>query len=126
VGFAVTQRTYPGALFVAASGYHHHVGLNTWAGTDLPPADPVGPGLREFSVRLPGRDAWPGVAARLRRHRVPVEEVWDRGQHLAVRIRDPDGIGVVVEVPSGGELSWPGRRLAGVGGLTDVPDDLIE
>ncbi len=31
LGLAVTQRTYPGALFLAAGGYHHHVGLNTWA-----------------------------------------------------------------------------------------------
>jgi catechol 2,3-dioxygenase len=26
----VTQRSYPGARFLAADGYHHHVGLNTW------------------------------------------------------------------------------------------------
>ena len=24
--------SYPGALFLSAGGYHHHVGLNTWAG----------------------------------------------------------------------------------------------
>ena len=28
---------YPGALFVAAGGYHHHLGLNTWAGEGAPP-----------------------------------------------------------------------------------------
>ncbi len=28
---------YPGALFVSAGGYHHHVGLNTWAGEGAPP-----------------------------------------------------------------------------------------
>lgn len=27
---AVTQRSYPGACFLAADGYHHHLGLNTW------------------------------------------------------------------------------------------------
>ena len=32
VGFDVTVSSYPGALFVSAGGYHHHVGLNTWAG----------------------------------------------------------------------------------------------
>lgn len=26
----VMQRSYPGARFLAADGYHHHVGLNTW------------------------------------------------------------------------------------------------
>lgn len=32
------------ALFVAADGYHHHIGMNLWAGPDAPktPADAVG------------------------------------------------------------------------------------
>ncbi len=30
LGFEPTVRGYPGALFVSAGGYHHHVGLNTW------------------------------------------------------------------------------------------------
>ena len=54
VGFAPTLRRYPGALFVAAGGYHHHLGLNTWAGVGVapPPADAVG--LRRFTVRGSG------------------------------------------------------------------------
>ncbi len=36
--------TYPGALFVAAGGYHHHIGLNIWSsrGGPLPPARRLG------------------------------------------------------------------------------------
>ena len=30
LGFDVMVRGYPGALFVSAGGYHHHLGLNTW------------------------------------------------------------------------------------------------
>jgi catechol 2,3-dioxygenase len=30
LGLQVTQRSYPGARFLAADGYHHHLGLNTW------------------------------------------------------------------------------------------------
>lgn len=30
LGLDVTQRNYPGARFLAADGYHHHLGLNTW------------------------------------------------------------------------------------------------
>ena len=30
LGFEPTARGYPGALFVSAGGYHHHVGLNIW------------------------------------------------------------------------------------------------
>jgi catechol 2,3-dioxygenase len=31
--------SYPGALFLAAGGYHHHLGLNTWAAGATPPSD---------------------------------------------------------------------------------------
>ena len=30
LGFGVTQRNYPGALFLARDGYHHHIGANIW------------------------------------------------------------------------------------------------
>ena len=53
LGFEPMVRSYPGALFVAAGGYHHHVGLNTWAGVGIP-APPVGAlGLLRFTVVLP-------------------------------------------------------------------------
>jgi catechol 2,3-dioxygenase len=32
LGFDRTTCRYPGALFLGAGGYHHHVGANTWAG----------------------------------------------------------------------------------------------
>lgn len=31
VGFDKTVWSYPGALFMAAGGYHHHLGTNTWS-----------------------------------------------------------------------------------------------
>jgi catechol 2,3-dioxygenase len=31
LGFDIVTWRYPGALFVSAGGYHHHVGLNIWA-----------------------------------------------------------------------------------------------
>src|SRR5438105_1356011 len=42
LGLAVTQRSYPGALFFAAGDYHHHIGVNVWAGKANPPANSVG------------------------------------------------------------------------------------
>jgi catechol 2,3-dioxygenase len=51
VGFEPMVRTYPGALFVAAGGYHHHLGLNTWMGEGAPPPPENAVGLRRFSVR---------------------------------------------------------------------------
>ncbi|WP_263385761.1 VOC family protein [Granulicella arctica] len=32
LGMNVRARGFPGALFLAAGKYHHHIGLNTWAG----------------------------------------------------------------------------------------------
>ena len=32
LGMNVRSRGFPGALFLAAGDYHHHIGLNTWAG----------------------------------------------------------------------------------------------
>jgi len=40
LGFDEMVWSYPGALFLAAAGYHHHLGTNTWAGN----ARPAGPG----------------------------------------------------------------------------------
>ena len=51
VGFEPMVRTYPGALFVAAGGYHHHLGLNTWLGEGAPPPPENAVGLRGFSAR---------------------------------------------------------------------------
>ena len=38
LGFDVMVRGYPGALFVSAGGYHHHIGLNTWHSAGAAPA----------------------------------------------------------------------------------------
>ena len=40
LGFELMQRYGPSALFVSAGGYHHHIGLNTWAGVGAPPPPP--------------------------------------------------------------------------------------
>lgn len=56
LGFEPIVRGYPGALFVAAGGYHHHVGLNTWAGQGIPAAPEGARGLRHFTIVLPDGD----------------------------------------------------------------------
>lgn len=59
VGFEPTVRSYPGALFVAAGGYHHHLGMNTWVGVGAPPPPENAVGIRAFTVE--GRDLEPRV-----------------------------------------------------------------
>jgi catechol 2,3-dioxygenase len=53
LGFDPIVRRYPGALFVSAGGYHHHLGLNTWAGEGIPAPPPDARGLRSFTIFLP-------------------------------------------------------------------------
>jgi catechol 2,3-dioxygenase len=43
---------YPGALFLSAGGYHHHLGLNTWA-AGAPPAGPTDARLLSWELQLP-------------------------------------------------------------------------
>ncbi len=63
VGFDVVVRGYPGALFVAAGGYHHHIGLNVWAGKQPPPPGAVG--LIEYSVIVPEEAGFVALSERL-------------------------------------------------------------
>jgi catechol 2,3-dioxygenase len=39
LGFDITQRSYPGVVHLGG-GYHHHIGLNLWAGKGAPPPPP--------------------------------------------------------------------------------------
>jgi catechol 2,3-dioxygenase len=66
LGFELMQRYGPSALFVAAGGYHHHIGLNTWAGVGAPPPPPGAIGLKHLVVQLPDAAALAAVAERLR------------------------------------------------------------
>ncbi len=53
VGFDRMVWSYPNALFMAAGGYHHHLGTNTWAGPDAMPPAPDAPQLLEWVLELP-------------------------------------------------------------------------
>ncbi|MBC7894272.1 MAG: VOC family protein [Cytophagaceae bacterium] len=53
LGFDRMIWKYPGALFLGAGGYHHHLGTNTWAGESAPPAAEEEPRLLEWTIELP-------------------------------------------------------------------------
>ncbi len=53
VGFDRLVWSYPGALFLGAGGYHHHLGLNTWAGPHAQPAPEHEARLVEWTLVLP-------------------------------------------------------------------------
>jgi catechol 2,3-dioxygenase len=52
LGLEPTVWDYPGALFLSAGGYHHHLGLNTWA-SGSPPAGPDDARLLDWELVLP-------------------------------------------------------------------------
>jgi catechol 2,3-dioxygenase len=51
LGFDKMVWSYPGALFLSAGGYHHHLGNNTWSSG--PPASPADARLLQWSIVLP-------------------------------------------------------------------------
>jgi catechol 2,3-dioxygenase len=51
VGFQVMTR-FPSAAFIAAAGYHHHLGLNTWRGEGAAPQPDGVVGLRHWTIVL--------------------------------------------------------------------------
>ncbi len=53
LGMNAMQRDFPGALFIAAGGYHHHIGTNTWRSAGSPPAPEDAVGLRSFTLGVP-------------------------------------------------------------------------
>jgi catechol 2,3-dioxygenase len=91
LGFDVTVRGYPGALFVSAGGYHHHIGLNTWHSAGAPPAPAGSVGLRSFTIELPDERELGAVLARVRAAGVPASREAD-----GVLVRDPFENGLVL------------------------------
>jgi len=65
IGFDRITWSYPGALFLGAGGYHHHVGTNTWAGPGATPPSADDAQLLEWTIELPDAAAVDAVAARL-------------------------------------------------------------
>jgi catechol 2,3-dioxygenase len=88
LGFEVMTR-FPSAAFVAAGGYHHHVGLNTWRGEGIPPAPAGVVGLRHCTVLLERDSEVRDVRGRLTAAGIETEE--HEGGFVA---RDPWNIAV--------------------------------
>ncbi len=93
LGFEVMQRWAGAALFVGAGGYHHHIGLNTWAGVGAPPPPETATGLRHFTVLLPGEAALSEVVNRLKEAGVSQE-----ADAQEVSLKDPWGNGILLQL----------------------------
>ncbi|HUA11096.1 MAG TPA: VOC family protein [Solirubrobacteraceae bacterium] len=73
----------PGAAFVAAGGYHHHVGLNAWESRGAPRAAQDTPGLRNVAFSFATADALaPLLAAGDAHGTQQVDVTGPDGEHL--------------------------------------------
>lgn len=106
LGFEVTAHYGKDAVFLSAGGYHHHIGLNTWAGRGAPPPPHGTTGLYHFAILYPDRGALARAVRRLLEQGVQLEGASDHGVSEAVYLRDPDGNGVELyrDRPEG---EWP-------------------
>jgi len=98
LGFELMQKYGDQAAFIAAGGYHHHIGLNTWESKGGSPPPPGTTGLFHTAVLYPTRAALADALHRLIATGIPLDGASDHGVSQALYLRDPDQNGV--------ELYW--------------------
>ena len=89
VGFDKVVWSYPGALFMSAGGYHHHLGTNIWA-AQSPPASENDAKLIEWELVVPKASDVDQVEASVKQG-APVSREGD-----TILLRDPWGTAVRV------------------------------
>lgn len=98
LGFTLTQRYGSSAAFIAAGGYHHHIGLNTWESLGGSPPSAGSTGLFHLAILYPTRASLADAYRRLMAANIPLDGASDHGVSEALYLRDPDQNGV--------ELYW--------------------
>jgi catechol 2,3-dioxygenase len=104
LGFTLTT-SRPGAAFISAGGYHHHIGLNTW----------------ESRGGAPTRRLLADALRRLVAAKIPLEGASDHGVSEALYLRDPDDNGVELYWDRPKEM-WPKREDGGLRMFTNPLD----
>ncbi len=74
----------PSASFVSAGGYHHHIGMNIWAGMGVPAPPEDAARLLSYELALPTQQALIAVVERACAAGIPVTE-----QAQGWALRDP-------------------------------------
>lgn len=105
VGFKKTLWTYPGALFLAAGGYHHHLGTNTWA--PGPSTNDTDARLLAWDLVVPNTETVLDIAGNLRAAGYRADETAD-----GVSATDPWDTGLRV-VASAHKSNWSQLRSGG-------------
>ena len=92
LGFDRMTWRYPGALFLGAGGYHHHLGTNVWAGAGARTPSTNDARLQEWTIEVPLADDVADVSRSLIAAGYPVDVI----AADAIRTRDPWGTAVRV------------------------------
>ena len=121
LGFELTQRYGPGAAFISAGGYHHHIGLNTWESQGSSPPPPSATGLFHLAILYPTRAALADALRRLRAAGIPLDGASDHGVSEALYLRDPDQNGVELYWDRPRE-AWPRSADGGIAMVTHTLD----
>jgi len=104
LGFEVTAWYGDSAVFLSAGGYHHHIGLNTWAGKfsegnlGVTPPPKGHTGLYHFAILYPTRKELAKAFKKLLDAKYSMIGASDHGVSEAIYLEDPDQNGI--------ELYW--------------------
>lgn len=96
LGLEVTQRSYRGALFLSAGGYHHHVGLNIWNSREAKPSSADHAGLLAFELTIPNAEVRQTLLARLTQADIPLETPTIPEKPGRMAVSDPDSIRILI------------------------------
>ncbi|HRD77030.1 MAG TPA: VOC family protein [Hyphomicrobiaceae bacterium] len=122
LGFDLKQRYGSQAAFLAAGGYHHHLGLNTWESKGGSPPPRGTTGLFHTAILYPTRAALGDALKRLIAAGIALDGASDHGVSEALYLRDPDGNGVEL-YRDRDEAEWP-RTASGELAMVTKPLDL--
>jgi catechol 2,3-dioxygenase len=120
LGFTMTT-SRPGAAFISAGGYHHHIGLNTWESLGGRPPAPGTTGLYHTAILYPTRPLLADALRRLIAAKIPLEGASDHGVSEALYLRDPDDNGVELYWDRPKD-QWPKRQDGGLQMYTNPLD----
>lgn len=75
LGFDITSVYHQStALFVSAGGYHHHLGLNIWAGAGAPQPPKNATGIAYFTIVLPSDTELNAILHQLEANRIAAQK----------------------------------------------------
>jgi catechol 2,3-dioxygenase len=132
LGFEISCWFGKNAVFLSAGGYHHHIGLNTWSGSDATPPPAGHTGLYHFAILYPSRKELAKILKRLLEVNYPIQGASDHGVSESIYLTDPDGIGIELyrdrhhedwPVNTKGELTMITKPLDVMGLLEELDDE---